>query len=115
MRKLSFSALQSMRRILVALSTYRQQTADLRDPICSRGVNAYFKKQLTIEDWIFWQRIQVENLLERQDLGTETPACPWQLKQLLGHYRQAGRELGPLWRQHMHGLKEPVSSQEPIN
>ena len=57
--------LDALGRIVISIKTYRHQTADYRVPATNRQMDAYLKKHLSIQDWVFWQRLQVSQLTGR--------------------------------------------------
>ncbi|QKZ13816.1 hypothetical protein [Spirosoma sp. KUDC1026] len=86
--------LAAIGRIIQAIKRFRQQYPDVQTPP-ERAKDAYLKKHLSDQDWLFWKQLQQappEPLAPpRVNLPEPALSCS-QFKRLLSQYRRAGFE-----------------------
>lgn len=101
--------LNSVKRILMAIQTYRHLTSDYSDSVNNSESNTYLKQHLSIQDWLVWQSLQVAEIAHRQDSPVDKELSPREFRQLLGQYKRTGYEAIERNRQ-----EEPLSLVDRI-
>jgi hypothetical protein len=51
--------LDALARIVAAIKAYRNQMADYQDVVDNEAANTYLKQHLSVQDWAFWQQLQI--------------------------------------------------------
>ena len=56
------SDLHTLGRIITAIKVYRSQTGDYAEPSCNLALDQYLNESLSLDDYTFWQRCNVNPL-----------------------------------------------------
>ena len=51
--------LDALGRIVVVIKAYRHEMADYQDVVNNEAANTYIKQHLSVQDWAFWQELQI--------------------------------------------------------
>ena len=51
--------LDAFGRIVIAIKGYRNQMADYQNVVDNEAASAYLKQHLSVQDWAFWQELQI--------------------------------------------------------
>ena len=65
------SQLDALGRIVIAIKSYRNQMADYRDIVDNEAASAYLKQHLSVQDWTFWQELQIREQVLLHTIKTE--------------------------------------------
>ncbi len=65
------SQLDALGRIVIAIKSYRSQMADYRDIVDNEAASAYLKQHLSVQDWAFWQELQIREQVLLHTIKTE--------------------------------------------
>lgn len=95
--------LNALGRIIQAIKCFRQLSPNTQRA-SKRSENAYLKKHLSSQDWLFWKYLQTESngmktFINTQVLLPDRVFSAQQFSLLLHQYRRAGFELYQSWYQ----------------
>ncbi|MFD2937805.1 hypothetical protein [Spirosoma flavum] len=95
----STDELDSVRRIVLAIKTYRHQTSDYQPPLGNELLRAYLQHYLSAQDWQLWQDLHLESNSSPDFPSDDKEAPRKEFEKLLSQYRRAGYELIQSWQQ----------------